>query len=76
MFGEDLDTWAFASKDSSGNVWTTSTVNSEQVTTETTNLSKFNPEGELLFTRSLQVNSGVPGLETKGLRGFKYCRSF
>ena len=69
MFGEDLDTWAFASKDSSGNVWTTSTVNSEQVTTETTNLSKFNPEGELLFTRSLQVNSGVPGLETKGLRG-------
>lgn len=69
MFGEGLNTYAFASKDSSGNVWTTSTVNSRTVLTQTTNLSKFNPEGELLFTRSLQVNSGVPGSETKGLRG-------
>ena len=71
MFGEGLNTYAFTSKDSSGNVWTTSTVNSADLVnlTETTNLSKFNPEGELLFTRSLQVNSGVPGLETLELRG-------
>jgi len=69
IFGENLNRFAFTSKDSSGNVWTTSTVNSSTALTETTNLSKFNPEGELLFTRSLQMNSGVPGLETRGLRG-------